>query len=1143
MTEPQTTQPVSEIDSAATEPLKPPPEGEAAPPPAPEPEPWTPERVSEWNAYYDRYVMGAALLLALVVSCNYVTDPTVFLHLRSGQLINERSAPVTTDEFSYTEAGQTWVDVPWLFQWSQAALYNAISGAVPIDPQDQTAARGKADRIAIGGLGLLDAIVRLAAAWMLLKIRHRGPGLWWSAICVTLAVGAFFDPVSGIGPGGLAAVPGIGGPMSAITPAAWGRLFLALELLILFRALGQGRSSWLWGLIPLFVLWANWDVSFLTGLIILAAVAVGHWLDRGALTWPEGTGEVEDLNSPGADGAAKGAAARAEGPAVGPVPPSRALLVLGLCALACLVNPWTYRVYVVAATPFVRMFQPGDNLLLVESLSFFSSTMRQRLEGAADVWTRLVAFYLIIVALGLGSFLLNAARFSWRRFLPFAVISILWGCMIRYSAEFALIFAAVLALNGQEWYQARFGTRGRLGSMWTVWSTGGRLVTLALIFAMVGLDMTGRYIEKLGVHFGLGYYPDSFPLEAAEFLERQNEIRGNVLNTTMEQGDVLLWKAYPKRKTYIDHRMALFPRSLLEEWHEIRSALKDDNVEVWKPLLDRYNISVLMIEPPDSRQTYTRLKDSPNWVPFYDDGRIVMFGRKDAPASDLAVFEANRLDPSRIYRVTNPLPSSEGPPTPVSWIDDIFQNRWLGKAQHRTDAAYRWLMAGPEATTHSLPEPARCLLAIQDARIAISRNPDDPMAYRILSDAYRMLTMQENALLAGIKLTPENQARITMLSIPPDRLMNRFRQRVTALNYAIQTSPTPNSDPARNELFDMNMQLLELYVSANFRDLARDRLAAALALNPTEDHVSKELRASLQTQFNQLDEYVKQVERQMEDYSLEQQPRAPQLAMFARQRGAVGLAIAKLAEAETSGENTAEVKPQLVDLYCTTGQPEKAMDLLNVGAIGDPNLGTEPGVAVYRQGLVYYLLANYLSTASLWGDRAIPQLRMERTNRSLAAGKGLILGQALVATNQFLTIPGNLEQQAGWEFDLGICELESGRPEEAAKRFTNALSLEPDLPMRPIAAYYLEKLGKPVPPKRGAEGAAKATTDTAKPPIIPGVSTVPGTPAPPVGEPPRPAAGPSRATPAARKADEPGASSRAAAPASKKVEDRKGGQK
>ena len=103
---------------------------------------------------------------------------------------------------------------------------------------------------------------------------------------------------------------------------------------------------------------------------------------------------------------------------------------------------------------------------------------------------------------------------------------------------------------------------------------------------------------------------------------------------------------------------------------------------------------------------------------------------------------------------------------------------------------------GPgRAAADGLPEPARCLLAIQDARIALSRNPDDPTAFRILNDAYRMLTLQETAMLAGIPLTPENQPRIASHHTPPERLMNRFRQRVTALNYAIQTTPTP--EPTR----------------------------------------------------------------------------------------------------------------------------------------------------------------------------------------------------------------------------------------------------------------------------------------------------------------------------------------------------------
>src|SRR5262249_9159699 len=154
------TQPVpeNEPETAAATAEASPPELEAEPPP----EPWTAERVIEWNAYYDLYVMAAALLLVLIVSCNYVAETHIFSPLKAGQLIATRSAPLTTDEFSYTVGGRPWVNVPWLFQWASAALYNLVYGLVPTDPNDQTANRARADQIAIGALVVLDALVRMA---------------------------------------------------------------------------------------------------------------------------------------------------------------------------------------------------------------------------------------------------------------------------------------------------------------------------------------------------------------------------------------------------------------------------------------------------------------------------------------------------------------------------------------------------------------------------------------------------------------------------------------------------------------------------------------------------------------------------------------------------------------------------------------------------------------------------------------------------------------------------------------------------------------------------------------------------------------------------------------------------------------------
>ena len=124
-------------------------------------------------------------------------------------------------------------------------------------------------------------------------------------------------------------------------------------------------------------------------------------------------------------------------------------------------------------------------------------------------------------------------------------MSVIWGIFMNANAMFAVVFAAVVGPNGQEWYHDQFGTEGRLGRLWTVWSTGGRLVTLALIFLMIGIDITGWKNTLHEVQFGLGYNPDVFAFEAAEFLANSKEIQGNILNTSMPQGDALIWKGAP----------------------------------------------------------------------------------------------------------------------------------------------------------------------------------------------------------------------------------------------------------------------------------------------------------------------------------------------------------------------------------------------------------------------------------------------------------------------------------------------------------------------------------------------------------------------------------------------------------------------
>ena len=1021
---------------------------------APEPEPWTPERVLEWNAYYDLYVMGAVLLLAFVVSCVKMSDSSLWAHLKMGRLIASTGDPTPADPFSYTEGGRTWVNVPWLFQAAYAALHDAAYGLVPEAPDDPAANRASAAQIAAGTLVALTALVRLATAFVLLRVRHRGPGLWWTAVCTALAIGAILGP-DGLAFGGVAGEPGVG-------PGVWGVLFLAIEMLFLFRGFAQGKLWALYALVPLFLLWANVDDSFLFGLLTLGAAVAGRFLDE-----LRGTKVASPTRNRQAE------AEEATGP---PVRAGLAGAVLLGCALIVLANPSHVKIYPAALEPITSFFTSSEAPTTIDELSYFGPTIRGQMSGR---WLWFALYYVVVVAATAGTFALNASRFSWARFLPFALASFAWGVYIRYGAEFAVVAAAVASLNGQEWYHRRYGVQGRVGSGWAAWSTGGRLVTLAAVFLCVSLSITG-YTKKPGsTRFGLGFDPNDFAFEAAEYLARRDDIKGNVFNWTASQGDAILWKAGPGRKTFFDNRQRLFPDSLRERHRKLLNALRDDDPEVWRPAFDELKVTAVMVDSATATNTYRRLSQSPNWIPFYDDGRAVLFGRADAPEPDVAAFRSDRLDPDlRAYKMATAVPAADRPPTPVNWIDDIFQSRALTPPRSRDNAARRWLTSNVDPDgSPAPPDPARCLLAIREARTALALNPDDATAYRLLGVAYRALAQLEAALISGIDLTPENRARIAAIRPGGALMTDRLRQIVTALNYAIQTTPPPTTPDERRELMSLQYDLYEMYSQLGFVDLARDQLRAFLDSAKPGD-IEPPARAAYQSQLESLNQQVEQITQTLSNLQIERQAGPIELGQFALSQGAAGLALIQFEDAERGNMSPTIVKPQLLDLYCGVGQPERALELLSTAGVDDATLG-DPGLATYRQGLVYKLLGNYASTASLWQGRSIPRLAYDRTSRALGIAGRTLRGDVVGATNDGLAAPGLLGREADWEFSLGQCLLEAGQPELAAEHYTKALELVPDLSVRPLIAYYLEKIGKPVPPAKGETPAATPPAEAA----------------------------------------------------------------
>jgi hypothetical protein len=1150
---------------------------------APAPEPWTARRVLEWNSYYDLYVAAFVVLLAFLGTANKIPamNSGIWSLLQAGRQIAETRAPVVTDTTSIAGEGLRWVNVPWLYELSHYAIYQ---GGAALGPKPEPGApvsrfSGPREQYGAGALIAVDALVRAFTAFLLLGLRRKGPGLWWTALCAAMAVGVTLGPatiesVSSTSAGEVirsvrpwlgVQIGGIASPASVVGPETWGLMLLALELLLLHQAMNLGKTGRLYALVPVFLLWANMDDSFGFGLLVLAASVIGMNL-----------------------------ASRRD--------PSRGLgrsgwIALGLCFAATFVSP--SHVFGVHAG-FDLILKSIGSIPRAIGLNFGPPSARSQFlfspvfgpVGFDGIARTLRFYYLALLALGLASFLLNRRDFSLGRFLAFLVASLLWALNFGvFTSPFAVVLAASLALNGQEWYHRTYGLEGRLGAGWTVWSTGGRLITLAVIFAAIARGVTGWGGQVGDAQFGFGFNPDDFPFESAEAI-RDAPIEGGILNTSLPQGDAIAWKSgsglelgllpsvedvsriptsmkklvivarlndalhfrifdgdgnmvadkgeaslaaqagpiselkiqlerlWPphqptdsergqviakvasivgytlpsKRRAYVDSRAHLYPPSVFDDLRELRNDIKNDDIAKWQPALDRLKISAVMIQLIGSPQdvapnTYTKLLGSPNWMPFYDDGAIVIFGRVDAkaPAADVAYFKANRLDAAeRVYKRPRLVPPWERPPTVTSEFDRIFQNRLLNRPQPHNSAALHWLEPAnlPPGKPY-LPDPARCIMAIQEARAALSLKPDDSTAFQILIDAYQRLLAQESALIAGIALTPENITKITQAPSQARILVNRNRQLLTALNFRLQTLPPSKSQDDQRLKASLNLNLAQIYLQSNALDLAKQRLSL-VADEAQTSGMNDELLRNVTNQLQELYKRIDQIQTQMSDLGINQRASPLDKAGFARANGAPGLAIHELEEVNDAGGNVPGVRPMLVDLYCEAGLPDKALDVIVNLNPDDPTLasiGTNSvGTASYRQGMVYFLLGNYSNAAGLWQDRSIAPLRSRRDQDGLTAGQMLLTGNPINSVRTLLDLPEKVSTQARWEYELGLAALEGGLPTDlVADHLQSALKLEPNLAVRPVIAYYLEMLGKTVPPPRPNPSDAKPATPSATP--------------------------------------------------------------
>jgi hypothetical protein len=178
------------------------------------------------------------IILALglfAMAARSATDPDLWWHLRSGQLIVQTHRVFHTDPYSFTRFGQTWVDHEWLSQVLMFSLYR-LAGWGGL----------------IAGFGAV-----IAAAFMVVFLRC--PGRPYVAGVLVL-LGAFASA-----------------PSWGVRPQMLTLLLASVLLLILERSYQRPKVL---GWTPvLMLLWVNLHAGYAVGLALMTLFLVGDVLD------------------------------------------------------------------------------------------------------------------------------------------------------------------------------------------------------------------------------------------------------------------------------------------------------------------------------------------------------------------------------------------------------------------------------------------------------------------------------------------------------------------------------------------------------------------------------------------------------------------------------------------------------------------------------------------------------------------------------------------------------------------------------------------------------------------------------------------------------------------------------------------------
>jgi hypothetical protein len=450
-----------------------------------------------------------------------IDDPDIWWHLRTGQWIVAHGHVPIEDPFSIYGAGKPWIAYSWLFEILVYGVHRYFG---------------------LTGLVAFTLTMSLVLA-LTIHLLLRQARLPFVAEVLLLAV--IFASLK---------------PLLSPRPWLFSILFTAIELILIFTL----RRSW--KLLPalllptVFVLWANLHIQFVYGLAILGFLAL-----ESIVTIFARSGLAQNENQA--------------------LSVTHALLLLGSCLLATLVNPYHYGVYL-AILEYVTQSGAFQNISELHPMFF-----------------RSLADWLVLSLTLTGAFVLGWQR-RWSIFyLSLFVMASFFAFRARRDVWFmALVVAAIVSeFAGTEKYDDFFDfTKERVAA-----------VILSLLLCLYGVnhirDVSENSLAKVvALHF---------PAQAVKFI-RSSQLAGPLYNS-LDWGGYLIW-SLPELPVAMDGRTNLHGderiASSLATWNGATAWKKD-------PELLRARLIIAQIGKPLTHL----IRGDPRYRLVYEDNTAAVF--------------------------------------------------------------------------------------------------------------------------------------------------------------------------------------------------------------------------------------------------------------------------------------------------------------------------------------------------------------------------------------------------------------------------------------------------------------------------------------------------------------------------------------